>query len=39
VRSFCGSYRELLTCIETKLRRERELQHSAPGSGGSYHGR
>jgi len=39
VRSFCDSYRELLTCIETKLRREREVQQSAPGSGGSYHGR
>jgi hypothetical protein len=39
VRSFCDSYRELLRCIESKLRRARELQNSAPGSGGSYHGR
>jgi transaldolase len=39
VRAFCDSYRELLTCIEAKLRRDRALQPSAPGSGGSYHGR
>ena len=39
VRAFCDSYRDLLRCIESKLGRARELQQSAPVSGGSYHGR
>ena len=39
VRSFCDSYRDLLRCIESKLGRAREVQQSAPVSGGSYHGR